>query len=559
VRFTVGVATLLLSASSALAQGFQMPTGTAAIAGRVTADDTGQPIRGAIVEIVIFGNLSGRFRSVSTDAEGRYELKDLPPGQYRLAASATRFLQSQYGTAMPGPVGLNNPARTITLVEGEKFPSADFSLLRFCAIEGSIVDEFGQPVPNVMVQVSQLSYGGGRKRLMPAIGSQAAGPIRPTDDNGRFRISGLAPGEYYVTAMAGAFADATAAGGFNLTLYPGTTDPAAARAVTLTPGRDQLNISFALVPAAMTHVTGTLVDGNGQPVKGGNMILMPSERSGATLFAQTRTVAGEQGAFTFRNVPPGRYTIQAYGAQVGTGGNLNAFAFGYLTFTVDGKTNAPLTVRVPAPRALRGHISFEDDTSALPRPNEVRVFPAPADFESAPMGGGPPPSTTNADWTFEVKAMSGLRLVTANAPRGWMVKRVTLGGQDITDLPVDLREHDVNDVEIVMSLRTTTVSGTVTDSDDKALANYNVVVFSPDEAKWGLWSRYVQFSRTDANGRFSVRGLPAGAYIAVALPTLVTGQWQDPEFLTAQRSNATAARFTLLDADTKTVTLKVRK
>jgi hypothetical protein len=150
-------------------------------------------------------------------------------------------------------------------------------------------------------------------------------------------------------------------------------------------------------------------------------------------------------------------------------------------------------------------------------------------------------------------------MVRTNGPRGWLIKRITLAGEDITDKPVDLREHDVNDVEIVMSLRATTVNGTVTDGDGKSLADYNVVVFSPDETKWGLWSRYVSFARTDPGGRFTVRGLPAGAYIAVAVPALISGQWQDPEFLTEQRSSGAAARFTLLDAESKSVTVKVRK
>ena len=49
--------------------------------------------------------------------------------------------------------------------------------------------------------------------------------------------------------------------------------------------------------------------------------------------------------------------------------------------------------------------------------------------------------------------MSGLRFVTAQHVRhagpGWMLKRVTLNGQDVTDVPLDLREHDVNGLEIV--------------------------------------------------------------------------------------------------------------
>jgi hypothetical protein len=53
-------------------------SGTAEIAGRVTASDTGRPVAGAIVLV------EGSGQSAVTDARGRYRLEGLTPGEHRL-------------------------------------------------------------------------------------------------------------------------------------------------------------------------------------------------------------------------------------------------------------------------------------------------------------------------------------------------------------------------------------------------------------------------------------------------------------------------------------------
>src|SRR5260221_6938958 len=73
--------------ASAIAQQVSpLPPGTASISGRVTADDTGKPLRGATVQIVIYENISARFPQVTTDAQGTFEFTGLPAGHFRLAA-----------------------------------------------------------------------------------------------------------------------------------------------------------------------------------------------------------------------------------------------------------------------------------------------------------------------------------------------------------------------------------------------------------------------------------------------------------------------------------------
>jgi protocatechuate 3,4-dioxygenase beta subunit len=557
----VSVIALLLPLSWAPAQQMPpVPEGTGSITGHVTATDTGKPIRGAVVEIVIYNNTGSRFPRVTTDAEGKFTFTKLPAGQYQIASQAARYIRLQYGQQQPGPAGLLNPPRIIELTEGQSFANADFALSSFGAIEGTIVDEFGDPVPNAAVQVSQVQYAGGRRRLVPASRSADVGPVGLTDDQGRFRAGGLAPGDYYVEALSGAFADPNAAGGFAVTFFPGTSKPSAAQAVSVRPGADAPNVSFALTPAVMARVAGTLVDGTGRPLAGKDLMLMPSETTGSALVMLARSVADANGRFTFRNVPPGTYTIQAFGAPAGDGGNLGAMAFGYQTFTVDGRDLDSLTVTVPAPRTLRGHITFDGDMALLPKTtDEVSVSTRPVNFESAPMSGGPAPTKIRDDWTFEISAMSGLRVVIVGSRQGWTMKRATLNGRDVTDVPLDLREADVNGLEVVLTTRTSTVTGTIVDASEKPLRDHSVVIFADDETKWTVWSRFVTFSRSGQQGTFTVKGLPAGSYIAVGVQATANGEWQDPDYLKKLRASGDAVRFALSDEGSATVKVTVRK
>ena len=59
--------------------------GKATIRGHVVAADTGQPLRKA--QVRISSNDSRENRMTTTDADGRYEFKELPAGRYSVQAS----------------------------------------------------------------------------------------------------------------------------------------------------------------------------------------------------------------------------------------------------------------------------------------------------------------------------------------------------------------------------------------------------------------------------------------------------------------------------------------
>ena len=520
------------------------------IAGRVVAADSGKPLPYARVRLYSYTLPVNRLSL--TDAEGRFELAGLEAGEYRLNAGAERYLTMDLG-GRPD-VGMSSSTQPVILKDGEQFVKADFKLPRGGAIEGTLVDEFGDSAPGLAVQLARLQYAGGRRRLMPVGGP---GQTRLTDDKGRFRVHGLAPGTYYVSALSGAFATQAETGGFAPTYYPGTPDVSAAKPVTVGVGQN-LELTFPLTPARMARLSGRVVNAAGEPVRG-TLMLSTSDRLGISDFNITRGASEPDGTFVFRNVPPGSYTIQGFGAQVvSNAGNLGASEFGWLSLTVDGSDQQGLVVRVSKGPSLKGRVVPEDPAASFdPRAAGFGVSAIPVEFDSAPVGGGPAPFTVNEDGTFELMNMSGRRVLRAQTRSpGWMVTRITRQSHDITDEPVDFTKGDVEDVEVTVTNRVPVISGTVTDDRGQRVRGYAIVLFATDPSKWTDRSRFIALGRASPDGTYTVRALPPDEYYAVALPDVQGSEWQDPDYLKILQESAT--RFFLGEGEQKALSLRLR-
>ena len=170
------------------------------------------------------------------------------------------------------------------------------------------------------------------------------------------------------------------------------------------------------------------------------------------------------------------------------------------------------------------------------------------------MGGS---ITPRDDATFETRIQMSPAIVSAGRiPDGWSLRSVLQGGVDVTDTGLQFKPgEDVDNVQIVFTARTTQVSGQVTDGKGLPAKDYTVVVFPDDSARWGTFSRYCRSERPDQQGRFLIKGLPAGHYLAAAVDVLENGQETDTEFLEQLRSLATP--FDLADEERKTLVLKL--
>jgi hypothetical protein len=164
----------------------------------------------------------------------------------------------------------------------------------------------------------------------------------------------------------------------------------------------------------------------------------------------------------------------------------------------------------------------------------------------------------DTDWSFNVRRLGGPFLFRVlGIPEEWMLASVQFDDKDITDHPWDVPTggRTFEGLQVVVTRKVGRVSGTVVDSLGKATSDATVVVFSNDGDLWMPASRFVRVARPDANGRYSIVGLPAGDYCAVVQGFVELGQWEDRSFLEAARSGA--VRFVLLDGGSAALTLKL--
>ena len=556
--------------------GREMKTGTGQIKGRVVTPDTGAPVRRAQVRI---SGTDIMTKVATTDNEGAFSFKDLPAGRFTVTATKSGFVTVGYGQRRPFEAG-----RPIELREAQVLERADIVMPRGSAINGRITDEFGEPIADVVVTAMRQSWQNGRRRL------QSAGRTATTNDLGQYRIYGLPPGEYYVSASMRGTQEmmvtemamvATVVGGpqpdsprsgYAPTYYPGTPNGSEAQKLAVAIGQEAQNIDFGLLGVRLVKVSGQVVGSDGRPMEGVSVSTSPRNAAEAGFMMSPLGGArtDKNGNFTLNGVAPGDYTLNARGSTVMTSGDGDRMVFtmtrvsggggdgqnefGAVPLSVGAEDIANVVIVTSKGATATGRVVWEG--GAKPTSNTLRITAASADADAgmALLGGS---SSVTAEGTFEIKGLAGHRIFrVANVPAGWLLKAVTLNDQDITDSGLEIKGSDaINNLEVVLTARSTEVNGTVKAGNDPA-TDYTVVIFSEDSQKWLVpQTRHIHSARPNQEGRFQLKNLPAGSYYAVALEYIATGDWFDPEVL--ERLKSMATRFTLQEGVPETLDLRL--
>jgi len=511
-------------------------TGTATLRGHVVAADNGQPLRKAQVRIMAPELRENRL--TSTDADGKYEFKEVVAGRYNVMASKGSFVQLQYGQQRPF-----EPGKPLEILDGQLVEKVDFSLPRGAIITGHVIDEFGEPLPDAMVSMQRYQNMGGQRRLLNA------GRTAMTNDVGEFRLFAIPPGQYYLSANLrnpGMMGDNDDRSGYAATYFPGTTNIAEAQKVTVGLGQMISDMNMSLLPTHLSRITGTAVDSQGRPMMG-VVMAVPRGDSMMMMFGPPAQIKPD-GSFVLGGVAPGRYLLQVR----------NGFGDGeaaYADLTVSGDDVNGIRLVSAKPSVVTGRVLVDPAAAQALRPSALRLGLQPVQFEM--MMGGSPPGAVNDDLTFEIKAQPGtFRISLFGQMPGWSIRSVRYRGNDITDSGIEFRPNeDVSELEVELTNKVTDVSGLVTNSKGEAVKDYSVVVFPQDRDKWTPNSRYMKTARPDQDGRFKVNGLPPGEYRVIAVDYLDQNEWNSPEFLDGIRSKATT--FSVNEGESKSVDLRL--
>ena len=525
--------------------------GTARISGRVVAADSGQPIRRAVVRVTAAEIRENR--STVTDAEGRYELKELPAARYIVNASKGSFVALSYGQTRPFDSG-----RPLDVKDGQTVQRIDFRLPRGAVIAGRVLDEVGEPVADVQVMTMRSQFVQGRRQPAPY------GRPAMTNDIGEFRLFGLPPGDYYISAtardLAAMMATSDDRSGYAPTYYPGTPNAGEAQLVSVAIGETKNDLTVALVAVKTGRITGTALDGEGKPLRGGNVMVTQTMRGAGDMAMMFMSAAGSpikpDGSFAVSGVAPGEYQLRA----MSVGGGPGTAEASVATVTVSGGDDINGVVLLPQrPATALGRITVTppDPTGKL-TPSDVRLMATPV-VPSGPMfmGGGAPP-TVRADWSFEMQVTPGVMNIRANVPMpGWSIKSVRHNGTDVTDSGIDFGSGGtVEGIEIEMTNLVQEVSGRVTNDKGQDVKDYSVLFFPQDRGRWEIM-RYFAVGRPDQEGRYSVRGLPPGEYLAAALEYLDPSERANPELL--ERLRIGASPIEIREGDARALDLRIRE
>jgi len=302
----------------------------------VVVGENGQSIKGARV------TLSGVpiARTTTTDGSGAFTFEMLPQGRYGLSASRTRYLPGSYGQKRAERSGT-----PLQLADTEHLKDLSITLFSASVIAGTVFADDGEPVQGAQVRAYRYTMSSGIRRLQSA-------NTATSDDRGAYRIFGLVPGEYLVSATSSSQLDngsaftaemavaieraAQSAANLNITsinngsvtlsngqtveasppvtyaptYYPGSPSLGSAVTIPVRGGEERSGIDVALQKVQTATVSGQVMSAAGPLPSNITVSLQPADETQQNVSLPSARV-GPDGRFSMRAVPPGQYTISA--------------------------------------------------------------------------------------------------------------------------------------------------------------------------------------------------------------------------------------------------------
>ena len=529
--------TLLLVASSLCAQENSLAAGsssahaaTAQLAGLVTKDPGGEPVKKALIELIAEDqNAAGNYTAV-TAPDGSFQIESIIPGRYHLYIERAGYLDADKHQS-------HAEGRLLTLTAGQELKGLNVRLQAAAVVEGRVTDEDGEPLANSQVTVQRQAFASGHRHWEQA-GAET------TNDLGDYRIANLPAGNYFLSVtpppdfksliesagehkndMKGSV-DRAASTSYAPTYYPGTRDRGQATPIQLHAG-DNFPANFSLMPMPSVVVRGTITNvATGATA----LVTLQSKDFGMVL---NGAEVHKDGSFEIRDIAPGSYTVLA----TVSGGATPLVARQSVQVAAENMDGLRLA---PQPGAsIRGRLRLESKSSnGVARIERGQFFLAlhSSEGEDDILGAlslGEDFSTTAQvaeDGSFEWKDVPPgryyVQLAEGNAD-SLFLKPVASSGRD-ADGEITVNGGAVA-LDLVASANGAMVDGVVADAKGNPVAN--AVVVAVPELR--LRKRMDRFHKvlSDQSGRFTLRGLPPGQYAVYAWESLDGDVFYDPEFL----------------------------
>ena len=511
------------------------------ISGMVVKLAGSEPLRKARVQLQ---SADERTRSTSTvtDSSGHFEMKGIESGRYKLVVSRSGFVPQEYGQRKP-----DDPGAVLTLWPGQEVKDLLFRLIPSGVIAGRILDEDGEPLASVTMSALREVYDEGKRTL-------ATSSAVSTNDLGEYRLFGLPPGRYFVTAVYphwGGFGgngdDSDSADqqqGYAKVFYPSTPDVAKAIKIQVKAGEEVPSIEILMRPVLVYRIRGHVY--NQITRKAGtetNVILMPKRSGREWEFSNHQAIVERNdGAFTIPEVLPGSYVLMALWFDEG-----KTFAT-RLPVDVGNADIDGIILTIGAAVNVSGRVVWDGAPSL--QGTELSVSLKPRDMGWNFWGGS---TRVDAENSFTLKDVSDGAYVAeiTGESKDCYIKDVHYGASTALDDGFTVTKGVLANLEITVSSRGARVQGAVADTDGLPATGVQVVLV-PEESRRNLYRLY-RTGTTDQYGHFEIRGIAPGDYKLFSWEEVESGAWEDAEFLKPFEEKG--EKISVQDGDQKTLNL----
>ena len=471
----------LFSAAVVLAQTSPNPASNAkANAGEETCVVSGMvirvldsaPLKNATVQLV-----SGEDRehtiATRTTADGHFELRNVPSGRYRLKVSRDGYVEQEFGQKKP-----TDPGAMFALKPGQKMSDLVFKLGRAGVITGHVFNAEGEPMPNVMLNAIRQVYREGKREFESSAWDRS-------NDLGEYRIFGLAPGRYYVSAEEQTWNRVVGDREFNPVekdtgekayakiYFPTSLDLGKASTVTVKEGEEIPAIDILMKEVVAYRIRGKVTNQLSKNRGAQNVQIAVLRRdSGGWSEVGSTTEEKTDGTFEIPAVAPGEYSLLAFSYEDGkahstqedlTVGNADVEG---LTVTIGPGVNIPGRV------AWEGKPSLEKAglTVGAAPPGPVYVWAESAEVD------------TSNQFTLRDVSEGEFRLTVEGMSKDCYVKEARFGDALLPDMSFRVMKGSAGPLEITVSSLGARLEGTVTNEESLPVAGVWVVAV-PEEPK----------------------------------------------------------------------------
>jgi hypothetical protein len=449
------------------------------ISGRVTSESTGNGISGVSVRAIrgIDFGFAVMAKLFYTDADGYYQVTQLPPGYYFVEIPNAGTLG--YRLEVYDNNHMIYGARAVPVQLGTITPNINFSLEPGASISGRVTNESsGAAISSAGLTLYDSDW------VTKSFGS--------SDSSGNYLFNGLPPGSYYIEASPSGYAREK---------YNGAGTRGTATAVFVTQGAAVTGIDLSLVPTS----TGT-------PGSISGTITAPSftiinvqvyDTSWNSKVSTSATYFSTPVSYTISNLPPGQYyvgTSNVFGGVVAEKyyNNVALRSAAALVTVTAGNTTANINFDLAAGGSISGTVTRNGDGAPVPNAG-IRVYDAEWVLKKT--------ATTNISGVFSATGLpSGNYYLEAWGINGYINEIYNDVSSRGAATSVSVTEG-VDTPNINFGLQPGyAISGNVTRySDGSGLAGVTIQAY---DLSW----QNVMSAVTESNGAFYLEGIAPGEY-----------------------------------------------